>query len=100
MAPSGGCLPPLATTSMKTGRKLSKAKSKTRKRRRSLTETPVPPAELLLDDNGVMHLSVGEVAMPIASLGGEAWPLPTELALLLDPALQAEVQAKVEHVGQ
>lgn len=98
MAPSGACLPPLATTSMKTARKQSKA-TVTRKRRRSRIETPVPPAELLLDDNGVMHLSVGEVAMPIASLGGEAWPLPTELALLLDPALQAEVQAKVDHVG-
>lgn len=99
MAPLGGCLPPLAMTSMKKARKPSKARARTRKRR-PLTETPVPPAELLLDDNGVMHLSVGEVAMPIASLGGEAWPLPTELVLLLDHALQAEVQAKVEHVGQ
>lgn len=99
MTPSGDCLPPLATTLTKRARKPSRAKAKTRTRRPRI-ETPVPPAELLLDDNGVMHLSVGEVAMPIASLGGEAWPLPTELALLLDPALQAEVQAKVEHVGQ
>lgn len=99
MAPLGDCLPPSAMNSMTMVLKPLKAKA-TRKRRRSRTETPVPPAELLLDDNGVMHLSVGEVAVPIASLGGEAWPLPTELALLLDPALQAEVQAKVEHVGQ
>lgn len=99
MAPLMDCLPPSVTTSMTTALKPLKAPVR-RKRRRSRIETPVHPAELLLDDNGVMHLSVGEVAMPIASLGGEAWPLPTELVLLLDPALQAEVQAKVEHVGQ
>jgi len=99
MAPLMDCLPPSVMTSTKMVLKPLKVPAR-RKRRRSRIETPVHPAELLLDDNGVMHLSVGEVAMPIASLGGEAWPLPTELVLLLDPALQAEVQAKVEHVGQ
>jgi len=60
---------------------------------------PAQPAELLLDDAGVMHLCVGDKAVPIAALGGEPWPLPTELVLLLVPEQQAEVQAKVDHVG-
>jgi len=55
----------------------------------------VPPCELLLDEHGTMAVAVGERAMPVAALGAEEWPLPTELLLLLEPGLQPEVLAEV-----
>jgi len=70
-----------------------------RKRKRSQMKRapvmPVLPAELLLDDNGTLAVAVGEKAVPVAALGGEEWPLPNELLLLLEPELQPEVLAEV-----
>jgi len=57
--------------------------------------TPVPPAELLLDDNGTLAVAVGDVAVPVAALGAEEWPLPNELLLLLERERQPEVLAEV-----
>jgi len=57
--------------------------------------TPVLPAELLLRDDATLAVAVGDRAVPIARLGGEEWPLPTELLLLLEPELQPEVLAEV-----
>jgi len=68
--------------------------SKTARRKRA-TGTPVPPAELLLDDNGTLAVAVGNRAMPVAALGATEWPLPEELLLLLEPELQHEVLAEV-----
>jgi len=68
------------------------------KRRRNRKQVPVmqvPPAELLLDDNATLTVAVGEQAVAIARLGGEEWPLPTELLLLLEPEQQPEVLAEV-----
>jgi len=56
----------------------------------------VLPAELLLDDNATLAVAVGEHAVPIARLGGEEWPLPNELLLLLEPVQQPEVLAEVD----
>jgi len=64
-------------------------------RKKPLPVIPVPPAELLLDDNGTLAVAVGDVAVPVAALGAEEWPLPNELLLLLEPALQPEVLAEV-----
>jgi len=55
----------------------------------------VPPCELLLDEHATMAVAVGEVAVPVAALGAEEWPLPTEQLLLLEPGLQPEVLAEV-----
>ena len=68
--------------------------SKTAKRRR-VNATPVPSAELLLDDVGTLAVAVGDRAMPVAALGATEWPLPEELLLLLEPELQHEVLAEV-----
>jgi len=84
-APLGDCLPPLVPTPG-------------RKRRRSQTKNlpaTVPPCELLLDEHGTMAVAVGELAMPVAALGAEEWPLPNELLLLLEPGQQPEVLAEV-----
>jgi len=64
-------------------------------RRKKATGTPVPPAELLLDDVGTLALAVGNKAVPVAALGATEWPLPEELLLLLEPGLQHEVLAEV-----
>jgi len=64
-------------------------------KRRRAPAIQVPPAELLLDDNATLAVAVGERAVPIARLGGEEWPLPTELLLLLEPEQQPEVLAEV-----
>jgi len=73
---------------------------KTRKRGRPRRTTPpviqVPPAELLLDEHGTMAVAVGDVAVPVAALGAEEWPLPNELLLLLEPERQPEVLAEVD----
>lgn len=68
-----------------------------RKRLRKTTPhvTKVLPAELLLDDNGTLAVAVGDKAVPVAALGAEEWPLPTELLLLLEPEPQPEVLAEV-----
>jgi len=66
-----------------------------RKRTRKGHVIQVPPAELLLDDNATLAVAVGDVAVPVAALGAEEWPLPTELLLLLEPGLQPEVLAEV-----
>jgi len=87
-APSADCLHPLVKTK---GRKRSKA---TRKSNNPVT--PVLPAELLLDEEGRMAIAVGEQAVTVAALGGEPWPLPEELLLLLEPEQQPEVLAKVD----
>jgi len=68
--------------------------SKTARRKRA-NATPVPPAELLLDDVGTLAVAVGDRAMPVAVLGATEWPLPEELLLLLDPEQQVEVLAEV-----
>jgi len=69
------------------------------KRRRRCTlkhpVIPVLPAELLLDDNATLAVAVGDVAVPVAALGAEEWPLPNELKLLLEPGQQPEVLAEV-----
>lgn len=58
--------------------------------------TPVPPAELLLDDNGRVAVAVADKAIAVAAIGtAEKWPLPEELLLLLEPVLQPEVLAEV-----
>jgi len=56
---------------------------------------PVLPAELLLDDKGTLAVAVGERCVTVAALGGEEWPLPNELLLLLVPEQQPEVLAEV-----
>jgi len=91
-ATSGDSLPPLAPMTKVPRRKRSRMKA-------SLNET-VPPCELLLDEYGTMAVAVGELALPVAALGAEGWPLPSELLLLLEPVLQPEVLAKVDPVGQ
>jgi len=68
---------------------------KARVNRKKVPVMPVPPAELLLDDNATLAVAVGEVAVAIARLGGEEWPLPNELLLLLEPEQQPEVLAEV-----
>jgi len=60
-----------------------------------MNETPVLPAELLLDENATMSVSVGDKAVPVGALGAMEWPLPEELLLLLEPELQPEVLAEV-----
>jgi len=86
--PSGDFLPPSVTTTK--DRKRSRAKAK-----RTIHVTKVLPAELLLDEERRMAVAVGEQAVTVAALGGEPWPLPEELLLLLEPVLQPEVLAKV-----
>jgi len=68
--------------------------------KRKVDVMKVPPAELLLRDDATLAVAVGELAVPIARLGGEEWPLPTELLLLLEPELQPEVLAEVGHEDQ
>jgi len=70
-------------------------KRKRLRREATLHEIRVPPAELLLDDNAMMAVAVGDTAVPLARLGGEEWPLPNELLLLLEPVQQPEVLAEV-----
>jgi len=65
-------------------------------RKNKLPVIPVPPAELLLDDNARLAVAVGDLAIPIAALGAEEWPLPNELLLLLEPEQQPEVLAEVD----
>jgi len=67
-----------------------------RPRRKHPPVMQVPPASLLLDDNATLAVAVGDVAVPIAALVGEPWPLPEELLLLLEPGLQPEVLAEVD----
>jgi len=86
--PSGACRPRSGQTTK------APKPSKTARRRRA-TGTPVPPAELLLDDVGTLAVAVGDRAMPVAALGATEWPLPEELLLLLEPELQHEVLAEV-----
>jgi len=86
--PSGDFLPPLGKTTK--DRKRSRARAK-----KNNPVTKVLPAELLLDEEGRMAVAVGEQAVTVAALGGEPWPLPEELLLLLEPVLQPEVLAKV-----
>jgi len=64
-------------------------------RRKMPPVTQVLPAELLLDDNATLAVAVGDTAVPLARLGGEEWPLPNELLLLLEPEQQPEVLAEV-----
>jgi len=64
-------------------------------RRKKPPVIQVPPAELLLDDNATLAVAVGDVAVPVAALGAEEWPLPNELVLLLEPEQQPEVLAEV-----
>jgi len=85
--PSGDCLPPLGPMTKVPKRKKSRTKA-------NLNVT-IPPCELLLDEHGTMAVAVGERAMPVAALGAEEWPLPTELLLLLEPGQQPEVLAEV-----
>jgi len=69
-----------------------------RKRRRPRKKSPVIPvlpAELLLREDATLAVAVGDVAVPVAALGAEEWPLPNELLLLLEPGLQPEVLAEV-----
>jgi len=66
-----------------------------RLRKMPLPEMKVLPAELLLDDNGTLAVAVDDKAVPVAALGAEEWPLPTELLLLLEPESQPEVLAEV-----
>lgn len=63
--------------------------------RKKLPVIPVPPAELLLDDNATLTVAVGDKAVPVAALGAEEWPLPNELLLLLEPEQQPVVLAEV-----
>jgi len=63
--------------------------------KKKIPVTKVLPAELLLRDDATLAVAVGDRAVPIARLGEEEWPLPTELLLLLDPELQPEVLAEV-----
>jgi len=86
--PSGDCR-------HRSGRTKGAPKPSRTARRRRATETPVPPAELLLDDEGTLAVAVGDRAMPVAALGATEWPLPEELLLLLEPELQHEVLAEV-----
>lgn len=87
-APSRDCRPRSAQT------KKAPKPSKTARRKR-VNATPVPPAELLLDDMGTLAVAVGDKAVPVAALGATEWPLPEELLLLLEPELQQEVLAEV-----
>jgi len=84
--PSPDSLPPLVPKNRKRGRP----------RRTTPPVIQVPPAELLLDDNGTLAVAVGDVAVPVAALGAEEWPLPNELKLLLEPGQQPEVLAEVD----
>jgi len=90
--PSGDCR-------RRSGQTKAPKPSKTARRKRA-TATPVPPAELLLDDNGTLAVAVGDKATPVAALGATEWPLPEELLLLLEPGLQVEVLAEVGPVVQ
>jgi len=87
-APSRDCRP--RSAQMKKAPKPSKTA-----RRKRVNATPVPPAELLLDDVGTLAVAVGDKAVPVAALGATEWPLPEELLLLLEPELQQEVLAEV-----
>jgi len=84
-SPSPDFLPPL----------VPKGRKRRRPKKSLAPVIQVPPAELLLDDNATLAVAVGEVAVPIARLGGEEWPLPNELLLLLEPEQQPEVLAEV-----
>lgn len=86
--PSGACRPRSGQTTR------TPKPSKTTRRRRT-TGTPIPPAELLLDDVGTLAVAVGNKAVPVAALGATEWPLPEELLLLLEPELQHEMLTEI-----